>query len=544
MKTNDLLIVAKALELLSYGENIESYTKDDIKSTYFNKSGNKITRAVSSVEDFVVEFDEETREKYSFYYNFIKREGSSYSSVYDVEPNLKVSFEMFKGVVFLLFKSGVTTFDDVAEELKDAEYIARMEELERSFDRTAVDCDILKDLKTADTDLDFKTLLAVAYDDVELREKLYQQYTTSPEHFDIKGFEHYPVYDNRLFIAVGEHDKKRFNLDKDIKYIVISHNPYDYFFCSYGNSFQSCFALSSDYSGWYGAVPLSMYKGNYMVYATNGSTMKVAVTRANKMKIPQMFWRQWSWIVEGDGDESLIVDKMYPKEYNSKKNYFKLLEHLGFNTKQNEHRIKYSQELEELRDQYYYHIYWDSMEFDDSNEYWTFTFDNGAKEFQGSKRFSTNSTKLIDVAAAITSVSPTLNISLNLDVVDGTLMNVKVCPVTHLNININETESVYAKLLSHPVDSSLVVTFIDGFYKADASSIKKVTDGSIRYSESYSTEWESSSLELGPDFCRISQRKNIQAVKERLKGFVKTSKYDCIFLRYVNGTKVELFKYM
>lgn len=141
-------------------------------------------------------------------------------------------------------------------------------------------------------------------------------------------------------------------------------------------------------------------------------------------------------------------------------------------------------------------------------------------------------------------MSPTLDIALNVDVVDGTLMNVKVCPVTHLNIDVNETESVYAKLLSRPVDSSLVITFIDGYYKADASSIKHVTEGSIRYSEAFSTCWESSALELGVDFCRASQRKNIQAVKERLKGFVKTSKYDCVFLRYVNGTKVELFKYM
>lgn len=444
-------------------------------------------------------------------------------------------------------------------EIVNKELYDELERLEATkIDRSKVEINCpLKDLSNDKTNIELKTLLVAAEYPTDVCKEIYNLAQTNRE-FILNDFKDFPVYNNRLFIPITDVDKKimkasvhgKINgsemndfisiVDK-CNYIVISKNPIDYFYASYGNSFQSCFALNSQYNALYGTIPLCRAKSHFMVYATSGKVTDVSLVSGKKFHCPQMFWRSWGY---ADKNCDLILDKYY----RSKSTAIDTFIGQCISMLQKDYKVyadKYNNTVRELYEkghelgQYYTRrfTYFDGLKWDGGDVRFCFYYANGSRD-TGTKQHSWGGGDLLHSVLKNIHTINDIDFDKPFKIVNGALCNYKVCPKTHLLIDNTATESIYAKFLNKSSINTLVLTYADGnlFYSTASAD---VDTGSIRYNRDYTSEYDkiNNRFFFGE---RIAINMTLQNLKVHLKDAIDESNYDCVILRIVDGLNVNV----
>lgn len=110
------------------------------------------------------------------------------------------------------------------------------------------------------------------------------------------------------------HNRAFYTMDNG-KYLVLSKNPYDFFWASQGNGFESCFSLTSPMRNIRGVPFWICHRNFYMVYVSDGSVTKWCAWSGHKAKVPQMESRFWGYWV----NDKLYLGKRYGKINGMKK---------------------------------------------------------------------------------------------------------------------------------------------------------------------------------------------------------------------------------
>ena len=553
MQTQDIKLVARAIEVMSHGVDISNYTYEDFRKTYFNKDGKIVQRAGDNVPDFLLTFDDTAVTYLDGYCCNLLRQGSSYIFKRDIEgltPNITVTEDMLVSTIQALFKSGLSTFEGVAREVVDEEFMKRIKDLRENFNRkdNKPSESWLKNMSIEALQKNFETITAIAYkDQPEIRQKMLDTYTKPLKSFNIAGYEDYPIYDNRLFIPINEADiydilKQYPEMKRDIegmKYIVVSKNLYDYYYCSWGSAFQSCYSIgNSSHNGWYGMIPFGTFDSHFIIYGTKEEPQKV--TMMGKWWAPYMYFRSWGWLSE---DNELLVDKQYSN--NLRQDCLSsLYDKLGFKWDNTcgAYELKDGAKLKKFFDKYSLRFYPDSLSRD-SREF-TFYRDRGDKEFIGSNCYSGNDT-VVSTLGKLTSVSDTFTCVKDIEICNGVLFNPKMCPVTGLHIPENEDKSFYAKFFKEPIKSLIVMSYCDGYVKTDASTI----EGNVCVS--YWKGYNDSKCYIDGNTFYFSTKPyyfsdrviKLDKFKDFIKAHIEEAPVNCVLLKVIDNNGVQFIKY-
>lgn len=544
-----MLTTFKAIEFMSYGEDVSQYSYEKLKGYWNVKDKKWISKLSSNVQKYIIEMNAELKEFLDMFSDYVVRDGNTYKNLDEEELNgdinIKVTFEMFLETVRVLYKAGISTFSSIDKELLDPVFLARMKKIDATFDRTApIDNSFIKTLTIDNTRKWFDAMTAITYNEVPaVKSMIVNAYNTRHKSFNINGFEKYPVYDNRIFIPLNEADLYRIKKAvgdrwKDVydglKYIVISKNLYDYYFCSWGSEFQSCYSINSSCMGFYGMLPFGILEDHYIVYATKDHPQKTSMDgTGNKWQTPYMYWRAWGWVSDKG---NLLLDKFYTNGMALADACLTFMKGLGVSVESSE--IRSAKDFKEFFGDYSLRFYPDSIRLPS----FSFSRGNGSRSFSGKNAFNYNDRdNLKEVLDTIQSYSDSFNPLKDFIISEGRLMNPKRCPVTNLLIDESESQSKYAKHLNSPIKHFLAMTYIDGFPKVDATTDTKF-GSDYDYSERYTTVI--GQKEFGTFFpCVSGYMVTLKALKDFLKGFVKDSVFDVILLRAIEDDKVTYIKY-
>ena len=567
----ELKRLGKAIEFLYAGMDITKITAEQYSLVPSNGS-----LAEAGATTFCITFDNDVKEFLQLINPHLYRKGRSYSNVSDkyladehITSSISVSKEILFSTMKVLKETGIDTYDKVDETVFNTELLKELEEIRKSWDYTkAFDCEIKNKLKIADTELEFKALVALADYPKKLPVKMYNAYM-SQRNFVLKSFKDFEVTDNRIIIPLSKADKydlkaylklKEVNSETidsllNMEAIVISKNPLDYFYCSYGNSFQSCYALNSSYKGWYGYLPFCIADESFIVYGTSGKVVKTGIISGTKFHQPQMFWRTWGY---ADENGNLLIDKKYR---GSDKYYDYLVEYCckfltdNFDVICDSHgadkRVLWNDGagIGAIWDEYDLRFYSDSLSIYDG----VVSFQYGKGERGDSNGYTPkwmrNFTSFTKYSSTIISISKDLDLSKTIKAVNGVLINPHLCPITNLCIPLSEKQHYFAKYLKEPVKNCCILTYINGTVFTDASSYptKNSPDGRllVATNNEYNREWYAGNLFIANYTSRSSgDAISLKTLKEFLKGNIKDSGFDAIILRIVEEDRVtvQVFK--
>lgn len=553
MQTQDIKLVARAIEVMSHGVDISNYTYEDFRKTYFNKDGKIVSRAGDNVPDFLMVFDEAARAYLDGYCSNLLRQGSSYIFKRDIEgltPNITVNEDMIVSTIQVLYKGGLSSFDGVRREVVDVEFMSRIKDLRENFNRkdnkpseswlTNMSIDALKK--------NFEVITAIAYrEQPEIRQKMYDTYVNPLKSFNIKGFEDYPIYDNRLFIPVNEADiydivkeyPEAEDKLKDMKYLVVSKNLYDYFYCSWGSTFQSCYSIgNSSHNGWFGMIPFGTFDSHFIIYGTKEEPQKV--TMQGKWWAPYMHFRSWGWLSE---DNELLVDKQYSSSL--KQNCLSsLYDKLGFkwDNTYGAYELKEGSKFKKFFDKYILRFYPDSLNRERSK--FRFYRDRGDKEFIGSNTYDGSYT-VVETLGKISSVSDTFTCTKDIEFSNGNLFNPKRCPFTGVLISEDEDKSFYSKFFKEPIKSLLVLSYCDGYVKTDANSFNGCVNNSAWCcGREVGFSFDGRRIDCSNSPSRFSTIPyNLVKVKEFIKAHIEEAPVNCVLLKVIDNNGVQFIKY-
>lgn len=560
MDRREALITLKAIEFMSYGVDISKLTTVDDYKGYINvQTKEMISRLSPNVLNFVWKLDAESVELLDFFSEYVVRDGKTFKNLSEESEevknvNIEVTKDMLISTMKVLYAAKVCSYLDVDPEILDDDLQRRLKEIDDAFDRLQTpSSEMITKLTKENTKRNFGILTALAYKcKPEIRDLMLNSYDKVYTSFNLNNLKDFKVIDNRLYIPLSEADWHRIkqyfrqkgwtwdSYNEDMKYIVVSKNLYDYYFCSYGSEFQSCYSLTSDYKGWWGMLPYGTFDSHYIIYGAKETINKVTITQDNNKWIaPYMYFRCWGWTSK-DGD--LLVDKPYTNRHN-------LYEALRdtFLHKFMRLEVNTSTDTLEASDMVDFFIknnlgfYPDSVNVSS----FKFKFTCGNRSYVGSGPGYGNSFYNMYLAR-ITSITDSFDPRKDFDIVNGKLLNPKKCPLTGFLIEESESSSVYAKYLNAPVDNGmLVVTYCDGAFKMDASS-KETRRGSVTVYETASSVscYDSSTIALTKNFSPCSGKiMSLKTFKERLKGGIHSSDFDLILLRVIEGDKVTYIKY-
>lgn len=569
MEQKEILITLKAIEFMSYGIDISKFTTVDEFKGYVNSNTKQyISRLSPTVTDFIWELDSRVKSFLGLYASFVVRHEKSFSNLErdddedslltDKPVNIVVTYDMLIKTMQQLYKQGVCRYTDVDDDLLDPTLQERLNNIDAEFNRKVTpDNEMTRALSKDAIKKNFEILTAVAYQKCPaVKDKMLDAFNVKRNSFDIKGLEDFPIVDERLYIPLNEADIYRIkkhmknhgstymSLFDDMKYIVISKNLYDYYFCSYGSEFQSCYSLTSSHLGWYGMLPMGTIEGHYMIYGTKDKPNKTAILGDNhKWATPYMFFRCWGWTAQ---DGTLLLDKGYTNSnsfYQAVKDVV-LSKYMSVDVDRLT-QLKNSDEFKDLFKTYHLKFYPDSIK----TETFKFKLHCGDREFKG------DSLPYYDgicdgpvsrVLTSITSVKDSFNPYKDISIINGVLINPKVCPITKLLIDDSETQSKYAKYLNNPVEGNfMVVTYCDGGYKYDAvNTNKNVTSGIFMTCRASSSAHNSEGISFANWFSNPKDYNiSLKTFKERLKGGINRSEFDLILLRVIEDDKVTYIKY-
>lgn len=548
MYTNDILLTVKAIELLACPKVTEDVlTHDGIKNTFINAKGEPISRCSDGVQDFAIMLDEDLREFLNLYSNYLIRYGRKYKNpkVYEGTVNMNLSKDVFIKTVQQLYKLGVTRYEGVDVDILDPELQQRLKAIDDSHQYFVEMPEAWKDLSIDSMKQNFDVLTAINYANTPaLMRTLVSTYTT--RHTSFLGLEGATVYDNRVFIKLSEADryrfKKHYNNDTmfdEIKYIVVSKNLYDYYFCSYGSSHQSCFALNSSHHGYHGMIPFGTAQGHYIIYGTKEAPQKTSLIQGSKWTTPYMFFRMWGWL---GTDHKIHVDKMYSGYSTSLDSAIRdILERIGFSYDScDTFNSKY---FSDIFSEFTCKVYMDSIRMNDN---YRFFRGSGSCCFRG----STNPYYVSELdcgcctsaLSLISSVSSDFNPLQKFKIIDEHLCNVSICPITGLDIEYGEKQSKFAKYFTAALNKPLLVaTYIDGLFKLDHGTIDNSTTSYIKMCRYDASDINNDTLYLGKIYS--NKQIAIKQFKERVKGIVKKENKFVLLVRFVEDDKVTYVKY-
>lgn len=550
--TVELLTTCRAIEMLYKGivitkEAIDNYDRGD-------------------AVPFVIAFDEQAKSLLEILHPYVVRSDRTYvySEKQLQEEELSVDVNIPCTTLISTMKTlkdlKVCEYNNIDEEMLDPELQERFAEMDKSFDYTqAYGCEIKDKLTIASTDTEVKAMLALCQYESELAQSIYEV-CQKPREFVLKDFENFEVVENRIIIPFSEVDKyrmKKFLRDKGISKsdidrlsavnaFVISKNLTDYFFCSYGNSFQSCFSLNSGYYGWYGYIPMAMADESFILYATTGDVVKTSVISGQKFHHPQMIWRAWGYAT---ADRGLVVDKKYRQETNSNNKFIEycckwLTEKFGV--------ICDSKENRQLRDLYNdgaelakawernYRFYADSLQINDGSVKFAYNAGNCSVKGQFTPLWRRKHSDFIAWASNVTSIDEGLDLSKPCDIVNGTLTNLNYCPVTKLTIPRTKDKHTYAKYFDKPVTDMFAMTYVDGQIFLDGCT-KFYTDAYFNVGDDCSRGFYDSCLYVHTSKSSAAAKGvALKTIKEHIKGHISSTPYDAILLRIIEDDKVTI----
>lgn len=560
----DLVDTCRAIELLSYG--IDITTLDNLKQ-YYNTKDNSLQSRVSPniIHQVIIKLNNDVADMLEWPIGTIfKREEAEWFTIFedaltDEEKKLKVitvDKDTFKSVMKILKKKGLVSYPDIDLDLYYPEFYKDLMEARKVFDtKDLKDCQMPKELSLAENRQNLIAMLMCAEYPEDIGKAILNAYDNPVKDFEIPALADYEVIDNRIYIKIPPSDievfKDKFEkspfADK-LKYIVISRNPYDFFFCSYGSNIQSCFSLNSTNFGWYGITAMSACKGLYMIYGADSKCNKINIINGKKWNVPHTYFRAWGWLAK---DGKLLVDKIYYDGswalYNRMNIHHLLSPFLGYDVYEycNAHVIrdlKYGKDLLNWFKVHKCHMYPDSVTYGDT----AVTFNGvgyGNRSFIGSCPLRRS---LLDIMHTINEVAEGITYSNIHTIVNGILSNVKKCPVTGLPILPTETVSPYSKLFKDKVDGDVLVgTYCDGYFKADTCSMPDFDriGQAIKY---FSDSDRLSERNDGKFYFRNAFSNKyipIKVFKEQMAGAVKNSPLKYVVIRYIEGDKVTYVKY-
>ena len=548
MYTNDVLLTVKAIELLACPKVTEDVlTHDNIKNTFINAKGEPISRCTDGVQDYAIELEEDLREFLNLYSNYLIRYGRKYKNPkeFDGTINLKLSKDVFIKTVQQLYKLGVTSYEGVDEDIVDPELQQRLEAIDSSHQYFVEMPEAWKDLSIDSMKKNFDVLTAINYANTpELMRLLLSTYTT--RHTAFLGLEGATVYDNRVFIKLSEADRHRFKkvynneqMFNDIKYIVVSKNLYDYYFCSYGSAHQSCFALNSGHHGYHGMIPFGTATGHYIIYGTKEAPQKTSLIQGCKWTTPYMSFRMWGWL---GTDHKIHVDKMYTGYSSTLDRAIQsILERIGFSYSSCD--TFNSQYFSKMFSDYPCKVYMDSIRM---SEDFKFSRARGTCQFRGTTNPYYNSVWNYDYCtealSAIQEVSDSFDPLKPFKNLDGYLCNTATCPITGLCIEYGEKQSKFAKYFTAALNKPLLVaTYIDGLFKLDYGTVDNSTTSYIKMYRYDASDINGDILYLSKVYSNTPI--NIKQFKERVKGIVKKEDKFVLLVRFIEDDKVTYVKY-
>lgn len=566
MQTKDLFLIHKACDFMFHGYDISSLkTYDDFKQYYSKASKQLISVNNDNVDDFTIEMPEDVQsvldlpDKYFLRHGreFITGDAEAIKEEYgiDVAPDTVLTKDAIVGVIQLLYKNGVSSFEGVDKLILDPDFKSKMETIDATFDyKNPPHCQLMDDLANNKIEKPFNVMCAIAEFDKELTADLIQYFKNPLQSFEGTPLSDFKVIDNRVYIPLSEADQYRYqqalkssgrtldDVDNSLKYIVISKNPYDYFYCSYGSEFQSCFALNSNHGGWYGMFQFATHPSSFIIYGSNGKSASTAIINGEKYKQPYMLWRTWGWLLK---DGSIGIDKVYSNRsyiFNWCKDF--LVGKFGFYADGESKEIKDGAGLKRRFNKYTMRFYPDSTYNYKSSSALRFHRDGGTKDFIGqSPSWIGQYSHFIHKAQQISSVSETFSALKDSAVVDGMLMNPKVCPITHRFIDDSKETHPYAKYFKQPVDKFLVLTWDNGYIRGE--DIQYCDD--VFAIGGYNQEIACSGNELRVPSVTASTRKSVlplAKVKEFIKRRISSSDVDAVLLRVIEYDRMQVIKYM
>ena len=555
----EMMRTFRALEMLYKGQDISKVSLVD--------------SIADDTDTFCMQFEDKAKDFAELRNPFVYRNGKqmylkSQSSVDDegIDVAFTVTYDMLVATMNTLRKLQLCAFNNVDEDILDPTIAERMKAIDDSWDYTkAYDCDIKNKLKISDTDTEVKAMLALCQYPEGLAPKIYDSYKQTRE-FVLKDFKDFEVVDNRIIIPLSEADKYRMRkyfkgtrVDDRVlsmNALVISKNPVDYFFCSYGNSFQSCYALNSGMYCWYGYLPYVTTDESFIVYATTGEVMKTAVISGQKFHNPQMLWRAWGYATE---DGSLCIDKKYRGSENG---IDKLIEFCcqwmtdKFNVicdrrGQAQKRTLYNsgRGIWGIWEEYGLKFYSDSLKtIDKIKEVYFFYGCGDSVSPEYTPEWKKSFDKFTEWTSTASSVDPLLTLDKPCDIVNGVVTNVNICPITKLKITNGVKQHAYAKYFDKPLQQLAVLTYDKGCVRCDAAT-REFMSGNIRIDPCVTGYAGCSGFNGGVLYCfgndtKVNGTIALKSLKEFIKGCINTTPYSAILLKIIEDDKItcQVFK--
>lgn len=552
-----MFVIFKAIELASKGFDISHTDYGKIKSTWWNAKTKSFQERMSdNVPEVYLELLPDAEEIFPYLYNNkIKRNrDKKWETIEDFPEDcekIHLNAASIKQTMKFLRDCGAFYFSGIDRIKYDDEYLDNLRKLDDDYKPEQISEQLVSDLSRDNTRKEFRAMAALAYKDnpnsTELMTKLQEAFDNDADFSQLPEDLHkYKIIDNRMYIPIKKSwvqmfkDERYSPIDDDEGlYFVLSKNLYDFFYCSYGSSFQSCFALNSCHGGWQGAVINDLHKSCYMLYLTKGHGQKVSLTgEGRKYAAPYMYMRTWCWLCE---DGKLHIDKMYASGTDYYNNWLNasLLSEESFT--RDSSKIIDVDSFVALQERYKGYWYPDSIRFCAG---YMFDYDAGDKCFKG---ISYRPNFLREWLQRLTSVSDTLDLSKSIVFNEGRLYNPKTCPITGLLIDESQEVSEYAKHFKQPVEGGLIVlTYLDGFIRVDAMSKSYESFRLTNYafdSSQFPKGVSNTTDRIINSICFSNIETPVDKIKEKLKADLKTDNgFGMILLRVINGGQVTWIK--
>lgn len=545
-------------ELLYKGVDISKFTRQE-----FTQKIKEFT------EDFSIDVDEDTMKFFKLPTKNCVREDDCVYCLQKVKKGYKgtlnLSLDKAKDIMQVLRTADIEHFLTIDGSLYIPEYAEQLRKLDEGYDYAkALDCDIKNLLTREKTDMNLRIFLALFNYKNNYSHKLYED-SKKDKTFHLKSFKDFEVVDNRMIIPLKPSDILRIKkklLQKgykeselsfeinDLKGLVISKNIYDYFWASYGNAYQSCFALNSNYNYLYGYVPFAMADESFIIYATTGKVNRIPIISGRQFLCPNMIFRAWGYASK-DGD--LLVDKRYKQSNNIYNDFVDIfLDFMRDRFDVVAPKVADSRDVELYNDgKGIYNIfnvlhtqfYSDSLVLDSENERTTFRFAYGTHG-TGSNRVPWNhDISFLSYASTVREISEGLTLDKPTEVVNGVLMNPNICPITGLKIPLEIKESPYARYLTVPSEHTAVISYINGrVFLDECTEESSTSDLEIKNDEGLTGGFLGGRLFVLPYQNKISKDSKsltLKSVKEFIKGHIKDTCYDTILLRIVEPTEIK-----
>ena len=539
----------RAIELLHYGVDI---TKLDTLKQYWNIKEKKLQSKLSgNIGNFICQIDDKVANFISWPLGkFFERRGQEFSAVIEeTEPvNCTVDLDTFKKVMTILKIKQWCKFSNIRVEDYDSEYQARLKKMKAEWNYHDIsEASMVQELSHDAVQDNLHCMLTFCKYGKEATEAILKQYNNSPKSFEIDALKDYEVIDNRIYIKLPQFDMDFIDGrdTSDLKYLVISRNVYDYFFCSYGSEIQSCYSLTSSHYGFYGMVALSACKGNFLVYLTTGKPNKINLINGVKWSVPRMLMRCWAWL---GTNGKLYLDRSYIG--NSWSAWERELRRLIYSYLDNNEltyalpqTLKYADDMIKWHAEHQYRFYPDSIKVNDFKFYGVC---KGDRQFVG--RGEPFNTTLFNMLQSVNSVPTGFRYIERYQIVDGVISPLRLCPITNLPLKADETVSKYAKYFKEPVSRLAVLSYCEGKFKADCSTVDCRVEGRNLVidanNKSSCSRKEGSIFKFFKDWTTSAYNPvPIKTFKETITGLAKDSTFDCILVRYIEDDRVTYVKY-